>query len=79
MMPNVGTIVWAATCGLILVLLGMIRYTVSKGINNILTQLDKLWERMEVNQANYSDLKAEIKELKARCEERRAQCNQINH
>lgn len=71
-MPDTGTIVWGATCGLIVIMLAMIRYTVSKGIENILEQLKELWKKMDSNEKENSTLRIQFEALKARCDERRA-------
>lgn len=69
-MPPPGIVIWSATCALIVVLLGMIRYTVSKGIDNILKQLEKLWVKLEETQKENESLKAEVREIRALCYER---------
>lgn len=69
-MPTTAAIVWSAIGGLIVILLAMTRYTVAKGIDSILKQLDRLWEKMEANEKDSSDVKTELREHKARCDER---------
>jgi len=69
-MPTADAIIWAAIGGLIVVLLAMTRYTVAKGIENILDQLKKLWEKIETSDRDHSSVKTELREHKARCEER---------
>lgn len=72
-MPTTSAIVWSAIGGLIVILLAMTRYTVAKGIDSILRQLDRLWEKMEASEKDNSDVKTELREHKARCEERHRQ------
>ena len=69
-MPTTGAIIWSAIGGLIVILLAMTRYTVAKGIDSILKQLDKLWAKIEASERDNSDVKTELREHKARCEER---------
>jgi len=80
-MPDSGAIIWTAIGGLIILLLAMIRYALTKGIDNILAQLDKMWKYFDANIAEHAQLKAEHAELKVEVRELRASCNErhANH
>lgn len=78
-MPTTETIIWLAISGLIVLMLNTIKSLLAKGFDGLRAELAKIWERLESNNKETGELRAEIEKVKARCEERGLNCPGGHH
>lgn len=69
-MPSAETIIWGTIGGLIILMLGIIGYLLDSGFRGVKEQLESIWEKINMHQAQAEENARRLAAMEARCEER---------
>lgn len=78
-MPSTDMILWAGLSGLIVMMLAVIGYLVKTGFEGLRAELTKIWNKLETNYDEITNLRVEVEGIKSRCAERSTSCPAGHH